>query len=246
MAFRELHHGPPILVLPNAWDAVSARLFEVAGFPAIGTTSAGVANVLGYADGQKAPREEVLFMVRRIAQTVQIPVTADIEAGYGTNSVEEVLKTVQGVLEAGAIGINLEDAADQENSLVDVGLQREKIQAIRALGDRAGVPLVINARTDAFHLLRLSEDEQFQLAVERANSYHEAGADSLFVPFITDPAIVARLAKAIAGPLNILAIHRATLGHVRSIAQELRTAGTYAGFMKQTIPYAEVNSLLTS
>src|SRR6266567_758218 len=107
IAFRELHGATPILVLPNAWDAISARIFEAAGFPAVGTTSAGVANVLGYTDGQAAPREEVLFMVRRIARTVQIPVTADIEAGYGADSMEEVVKTVQGVLRAGAVGINL-------------------------------------------------------------------------------------------------------------------------------------------
>src|SRR5213078_1795976 len=87
--FRALHTGSRMLVLPNAWDAVSARLFEEAGFPAVGTTSAGVANMLCYADGQQAPREEVLFMVRRIAATVPIPVTADIEAGYGVHSVAE-------------------------------------------------------------------------------------------------------------------------------------------------------------
>ncbi len=267
IAFRELHTGPRILVLPNAWDAISARIFEVAGFPAVGTTSAGLANALGYPDGEFAPRDEVLFMVRRIAHTVQVPVTADIEAGYGADSVAEVVKTVQGVLDAGAIGINLEDSAYGAEGLVDKGLQIEKIQAVRALSASAGVPLVINARTDAFHLPNLSSTEQFDLAVERANAYRDAGADCLFVPFLTDAAIIGELVKAIAGPLNILALpgappvsalavmgvarvsvgsgpHRATLALTRTIAKELRDHGTYDSIVTGTIPYAEVNALL--
>ncbi len=266
-AFRELHGGPRILVLPNAWDAISARVFEAAGFPAVGTTSAGVANVLGYTDGQFAPRDEVLFMVRRIAGTVQIPVTADIEAGYGADSVEEVVKTVRGVLEAGAVGINLEDCAYGATELVDAGLQIEKIGAVRALGESVGVPIVINARTDAFHLLDLSGPQQFGLAVERANAYRKAGADSLFVPFLTESATIGELVKAIDGPLNILAMpgtppisalavlgvarvsvgsgpHRATVALTRRIAEELRDHGTYDSIMTDTIPYPEVNALL--
>ncbi len=268
IAFRELHDGPRILVLPNAWDAISARIFEAAGFPAVGTTSAGVANVLGYRDGEFAPREEVLFLVRRIASTVQIPVTADIEAGYGADSVEEVVKTVQGVLDAGAVGINLEDSAYEATELIDKGLQIEKIRAVRALGESAGVPIVINARTDAFHLSNLSAAEQFALAVERANAYREAGADCLFVPFVTDATVIGDLAKAINGPLNILALpgappvsalavlgvgrvsvgagpHRATLALTRKIAEELRDHGTYESITAETIPYPEVNALLS-
>ena len=266
-AFRELHSGPRILVLPNVWDAISARIFEAAGFAAVGTTSAGAANVLGYPDGQFAPREEVLFLVRRIANTVQIPVTADIEAGYGADSVEEVVKTVQGVLDAGAVGINLEDSAFGACQLVDKGLQLEKIQAVRALGESTGVPVVINARTDAFHLANLGTAAQFALAVERANAYQKAGADSLFVPFVTDAAVIGDLVKAIGGPLNILAMpgtppvsalvglgvarvsvgsgpHRATVALTRRIAEELRDRGTYDSIMNETIPYPEVNALL--
>jgi 2-methylisocitrate lyase-like PEP mutase family enzyme len=265
--FRALHSGKPILVLPNAWDAVSARLFEDAGFAAVGTTSAGLANVLGYPDGQRAPRDEVLFIVRRIAATVSVPVTADIEAGYGVRSVEEVVRTVQGVLDAGAVGINLEDSEFGVDELLDIGLQREKIQAVRALGDSAGVPIVINARTDAFHLSRRDPGEQFALAVKRANAYRSAGADCLFIPFVTDFALIAGLAKVVEGPLNILAMpgappvadlarlgvarvsvgsgpHRATLALARRIARELRDQGTYEAYMRETIPYPEVNALL--
>jgi 2-methylisocitrate lyase-like PEP mutase family enzyme len=267
--FRALHAGPRILVLPNAWDAASARLYEDAGFPAVGTSSAGVANALGYADGQQAPREEVLFVASRIAQTVQVPVTVDIEAGYGAHAVAEVVYTVRGVLEAGAVGINLEDAAFGASTLVDIGLQIEKIKALRALGDEVGVPLVINARTDAFHLEALDAATRFRLAVERANAYREAGADCLFVPFITTAATLADLVQAIDGPLNVLAMpgtpdvaelgrmgvrrvsvgsgpHRATLALVRRIAHELRDQGTYRSIMEQAIPYPEVNALFAA
>src|SRR5579864_2911414 len=148
--FLELHHGPKILVLPNAWDVASARIFEEAGFPAIGTTSAGVANSLGYPDGQKIPREEMLAAVRRIAEAVEVPVTADVEAGFGSTP-EEVAGTAQAVIAAGAVGMNLEDGVEgNHDSLADVNLQKEIIQAVLEVVDGAGVPFVLNARTDVF------------------------------------------------------------------------------------------------
>jgi 2-methylisocitrate lyase-like PEP mutase family enzyme len=103
---RKLHQGPPILVLPNAWDVASARIFEAAGFPAIATTSAGVANSLGYPDVERIPRDEMIWMVRRIARSVSVPVTADVEAGYG-----DPVGTARAVLDAGAVGMNLEDSS---------------------------------------------------------------------------------------------------------------------------------------
>jgi 2-methylisocitrate lyase-like PEP mutase family enzyme len=267
--FGALHTGPEILVLPNAWDVASARIFEEAGFDAVATTSAGLANSLGYPDGQVAPREEVLFVIRRIARSVEIPVTADIEAGYGGHSVQEVLTTVWGVLEAGAVGINLEDSAgDVNGTLLDIGLQVEKIQAIRELAASEGIPLVINARTDAFHLAHLNPDRQFALAVERANAYRAAGADCLFIPFVSDALTISALAKAVDGPLNVLAMpgtppidelqglginrvsvgagpFRATLALVQRIARELRNQGTYHAFLDNAVPYAEANALFT-
>ena len=266
-AFRALHTGPHILVLPNAWDVASARIFEEAGFDAVATTSAGVANSLGYPDGQYAPRDEVLFVVRRIAQSVQVPVTADIEAGYGANSVEEVLTTVRGVLAAGAVGINLEDSNGGINgTLVEIGLQVEKIHAIREMAVSEGVPLVINARTDAFHLAHLERADQFALPVERANAYRAAGADCLFTPFVTDASTIAALVMEVDGSLNILAMpgtpsvaelelmgvkrvsvgagpFRATLVLVERIAHELHEQGTYCAFMDDAMPYAEANNL---
>src|SRR5580692_9073731 len=129
--FRKLHHGPRMLLLPNAWDVASARILEECGHPAIATTSAGIAYSLGYPDGQRISRDEMLEMVGRIARAVRIPVTADLEAGYGTTP-KEMAETVKAAIEAGAIGMNFEDiTGDDESSLVDLPLQMEKIRAIR-------------------------------------------------------------------------------------------------------------------
>src|SRR5229473_2150393 len=148
--FLELHRGPKILVLPNAWDVASARIFEDAGFPAIGTTSAGVANSFGYPDGQKIPREEMLGVVRRIAEAVEVPVTADVEAGFGSTP-EEVAGTAREVIAAGAVGMNLEDGVEGKPELLaDVNRQKEIIRAVLKVAEGAGVPFVLNARTDIF------------------------------------------------------------------------------------------------
>src|SRR5580700_8744153 len=129
--FLELHHGPKILVLPNAWGVSSARIFEDQGFPAIATTSAGIAFSLGYPDGQKISREEMLARVTRIARAVKVPVTADVEAGYGDKP-QDAARTACALIEAGAVGMNLEDAtSDAQQPLVEMSLQIEKIRAIR-------------------------------------------------------------------------------------------------------------------
>src|SRR5438046_5880441 len=182
--FRALHAGPRLLVLPNAWDAISARLIEEAGFPAIATSSAGVAWALGYADGERISRGEMLAVVRRIVLGVRIPVTADVEAGYGATS-EAAAETARGVIAAGAIGLNLEDATD-EGRLLDLTLQVERVRAVREAGAAARVPLVVNARTDAFEMKQWSAAERFTAAVRRANAYRAARADCLFVPHVSD------------------------------------------------------------
>jgi 2-methylisocitrate lyase-like PEP mutase family enzyme len=147
---KKLHHGPNILILANVWDAISARIVEEIGYPAVATTSAGVAATLGYPDGQRVSREEMLEAVARVARAVEVPVTADMEAGYGT-SPEEMADTARAVIEAGAVGLNLEDiTGDDGSSQVALELQIEKILAIREASASAGVPLVINARTDVY------------------------------------------------------------------------------------------------
>src|SRR5881628_2192287 len=246
--FKQLHTGPRILVLPNAWDVITARVIESAGFAAIATSSAGVAWALGYADGERISRGEMLAVVRRIGSSVRVPVTADVEAGYGATP-EAAAETARGVIAAGAIGLNLEDATD-EGPLLDLTLQVERVRAVREAGAAARVPLVVNARTDAFEVKHWSPAERFTAAVRRANAYRAAGADCVFVPHVSDAETIGRLAREIAGPLNVIAgppapplgqleslgvrraslgprIVQATLGLIRRITAELRERGTY-------------------
>src|SRR3989441_2539705 len=155
--FRALHAGPRMLVLPNAWDVISARLIEEAGFPAIATSSAGVAWSLGYADGERSSGGEMLAVAGRVVLGVRLPVTADVEAGYGATP-EAAAETARGVIAAGAIGLNLEDAPE-EGRLLDLTLQVERVRAVREAGAAARVPLVVNARTDAFEMKQWSPAE---------------------------------------------------------------------------------------
>ena len=202
--FRGFHQGPPLLVLPNVWDAASARIIEQAGFLAIATTSSGVAASLGYSDGQHMSREMMIDAIARIVRVVECPVTADIEAGYG-NSIEEVVQTVKAVIMTGAVGINIEDSPKQhEKALVDIAYQVELIKALRELATTMDVPFVINARVDVF-LLAIGEPEsRFEHAVRRANAYLQAGADCVYPIGILDQPLIANLVKAINGPINIM------------------------------------------
>ncbi len=262
--FRELHHSPHILVLPNAWDAASAKVFERAGFSAMATTSAGIAASYGYPDGEHISRGEMLEAVDRITRIVAVPVTADMEAGYGTMP-EQVAETARLVLEAGAIGMNLEDGTpDKVHPLVDLALQVEKIRAIRQMADAFGVPMVINARTDVYERLDRNDRTLLDQTIQRGNAYHDAGADCVFVIDVSDRKIIGELVRGIDAPINILAGSgspsvaeleelgvarvsfgsipmRATMSLVRQIAEELKKRGTYR-FARDIVTYAEVNS----
>ena len=263
--FRDLHRGPKILVLPNAWDVASARILENASVAAIATTSAGVAFTLGYPDGQKISREEMLSVVARIAAKVKIPVTADVEAGYG-NRPEDAALTARAVIEAGAVGLNLEDRTD-DRRLVDLSLQLEKIAAVRETSRMMGVPLVLNARTDVYLLELGKAESRFVETLKRLIAFREAGADCLFAPGIRDLEVISRLFRELQNPVNILAgpgspsipeLHRigvarvslgsstmrATLGLVQRMAQELQTMGTYNA-LEGAPSHAEVNNLLS-
>jgi 2-methylisocitrate lyase-like PEP mutase family enzyme len=263
--FRELHRGPKILVLPNAWDVASARILENAGVAAIATTSAGVAFTLGYPDGQKISREEMLEVVARIAAKVKIPLTADVEAGYG-NRPEDAVLTAKAVIEAGAVGLNLEDRTD-DRRLVDLSLQLEKIAAVRETSRMIGVPLVLNARTDVYLLEVGKPESRFAETLKRLIAFREAGADCLFAPGIRDLEVISRLVRELQHPVNILAgpgspsipelqsasvarvslgssTMRATLGLVQRMAQELQTTGTYNA-LEGAPSHAEVNNLLS-
>src|SRR5438552_12307553 len=203
--FRKLHHGPRMLVLANAWDVVSARILEECGHPAIATSSAAVAFSRGYPDGQRISRDEMLDVVARIARAVRAPVTADLEAGYGT-TVKDMAETVKATIGAGAIGMNLEDVTgDDESSHVALPLQVEKIRAIRETAKSLGVPFVLNARTDVYLMPIGPEATRFERTVERLRAYRDAGASCLFAPGVYDRDTIAKLLKAAEAPLNILA-----------------------------------------
>lgn len=202
--FRVLHTGPKLLVLPNAWDAGSAVLIQAAGFPAVATSSAGCANALGFADGNNAPREEMLAAVQRIAAAVEIPVSADMESGYGGGP-DSAARLAHELIEAGAIGLNLEDGTgDAAKPFKDLSQSVEEIRAIRETGDRAGVRLVINARTDTYWEGRGTAEENFAEAMRRCRAYRQAGADCSFLPGLKDLELIARFVREVGGPLNVL------------------------------------------
>ena len=199
--FRELH-TTPALRLPNCWDAASAAVIETAGARALATTSAGLAWSLGYPDGDALDRRTAVDAVARIARAVDVPVTADIESGYGA-APAEVAETAAAVAEAGAVGVNIEDTAPTDAALLRAAAeQAERIAAVR---EGAGGDLFINARIDTY--LRGSEEETalLEAPVSRARAAREAGADGIFVPGVADAETIAALVEAVDAPLNILA-----------------------------------------
>jgi 2-methylisocitrate lyase-like PEP mutase family enzyme len=201
--FRAMHSGPPLLLLPNAWDAISARIIVAAGFHAIATTSGGVAWALGYPDGEAAPWDEVVAATARIARAVAVPVTADIETGYGA-SPEALAHSIGDIIAAGAVGVNLEDGlragTPPIRSLDDAA---SRIRAARGAARTAGVPIVINARTDLYIKNIGDESSRFDEAVARGRAYLAAGADCFYPIGLRDPATMGRLVAALNAPINI-------------------------------------------
>jgi 2-methylisocitrate lyase-like PEP mutase family enzyme len=254
-----LHSGAGF-VLPNAWDAGSARILEQVGFPAVATTSAGIAWSCGIPDGEELDRDTMLDHVGRIAAAVSVPVTADLEAGYG-DTADEVARTVAMAVELGVVGGNLEDAGPDGLFGIDVAVER--LAAARAAAPRG--TFVLNARTDTYFTHARSTDggDPFAETIERATRYLEAGADCIFVPGVVDEDTIHRLATAIPGPLNIVAglanlidaptlfslgvarvslggsIARAALTLVERAGRELLESGTL-GFLDGAMPYADL------
>lgn len=259
--FKALHSGPAILVLPNAWDAASTVLLQFDGAAAIATSSSAVAWSLGYADGGSLPRDELLGAIRRIMRVARVPVSVDMEDGYGDDPVQ-VAELVAEVALCGVAGINLEDGAGSAQLLV------AKIAAIRhAL---AGQPLFINARTDVYlrGLAGTSGPEgAIRLCVERLNGYQQAGADGAFVPGMSTVANVAKLAPQIGMPLNLMsitnlapiaeltaagvrrisaggALFQTTYGYMRDRAKRFLEQGDNAGLFEHPLPYAFMNKAM--
>ncbi|MDW5595091.1 isocitrate lyase/phosphoenolpyruvate mutase family protein [Conexibacter stalactiti] len=203
--FHALHREPTVLALLNAWDAGSARVFEQAGCMAIGTTSAGIAYALGRPDGERLTRAELVEATARMAAAVDVPLSADAEAGYGATPAD-VADTVAELLAAGAVGVNLEDAAPEGGArLRDAVDQAERLRAARAAGEEAGLRLFLNARTDVYWLALGPPEDRFELALSRALDYVEAGADGIFVPGVSDAEEIAALVRALPVPVNVLA-----------------------------------------
>lgn len=263
--FADLHSKNETFILANAWDAASARIFEKAGFSAIGTSSAGIAAAKGYRDGQHIPLDEVLDTVRQILSVVELPVSVDIEAGFGKSN-EELVNNIRKVVSLGAVGINFEDGTGCKSCpLTPIKEQMDKIRAIRK--EIASEDLWINARIDVLYLGLLEKEAALDETIKRAHAYIEAGANSIFVfGGLNDKDSIARLTSEIKAPLNLLANPqlpsieelqklgvtrvslgsgpmRATLGLLKEISQELLQFGTYQSLTHKAVSYPELQQL---
>ena len=265
---RALHHEGRLLVLPNIWDPGGARMLEYLGYPAVATASASVAYSLGYDDLQRITFDAMLDVVGRVAASVNVPVTADIEWGYAEQP-EDVAANMRRVLRAGAVGINLEDSIREGEVMFEVEFQCARIRAVREMARQEGVPLFINARTDVYWpRVSGTEDEKFDQAVLRAKAYLQAGADCFYPIVLGDLETVRRLHDAIEAPINVLAptcratpreledvgVERLSLGPelmwasltvMRKIAVELQNYGSLDPFRRDMITPDEIRQYLS-
>lgn len=259
-----LHRADQPLLLVNAWDAASARILESLGSPAVATTSAGVAFSEGYPDGERISRDAMLARVAQVTRVVRVPVTADLESGYGP-TVDDAVATAHGAIAAGAVGMNFEDGTPNGDGLYDANVQAERIRAIRRAADERGIALVINARTDGFLKRVGPQSARLEEALRRGKLYRAAGADCIFVPGVDDRAEIEMLARNLDAPLNILAnaktpsigelqrigVARVSLGSgpygiayaaFRNAALEARDSGTFTSSAAR-ITHADLNAL---
>lgn len=270
--FHKLHQNVP-LILPNAWDAASARVIEQSGVSAIATTSAGIAWANGFPDGECLSRDQMVRQVRAIVNVTKLPVTADIESGYGNRSVQDVGATVEAVLAAGVVGINLEDTPGEDGApILSPATQAERIQEARNRARSAGIDLFINARTDVYLAPIGDENTRLSALLDRAALYIEAGANGIFVPGLTALQSIKTLTQNIPVPLNIMAgpgcpsinelqqagvarislgpsLALATLSLTRAMTRELLSAGTYTTFVhsesEHCLSFPEANQLFS-
>jgi 2-methylisocitrate lyase-like PEP mutase family enzyme len=260
LAFRALHHAATPLLLANAWDAGTARLVEGLGAKAVATTSAGVAWSHGYPDGDLLPIELLVASVSAIARMVRIPLSVDIEGGYSDDP-DMVERNIARVIEAGGVGINIEDGA------APPALLSTKIERARRAADRAGVPLYVNARTDVYLKGLVPAERRLAETLARAAQYRAAGADGIFVPGLTEPAAIREVAGTAGLPLNLLAwpglpdlatltglgvkrisagsgITQYVYGRAAAIARDFLRDGPTALPSEGSMPYAEINGLM--
>jgi len=261
--FLKFHHDKEILVLLNSWDVGSSKLIEGCGYKAIATTSMGIAASLGYPDNQVIQLSEMIETITGIVNGVQVPVTVDIEAGYG-KALNEIIDSVKKIIDTGIVGINIEDSFDLNPTLIDEIEFCERISAIRALSDSLGFHLVINARTDSFYTSSGSPRDKLSESIKRGNKYREAGADCIFVQPVWERETISTLVKEINAPINILSNHgigaglppsvrelqdlgvarlslgsslmKATLALIKKVADELSEKGTYSILLDSLTP----------
>jgi 2-methylisocitrate lyase-like PEP mutase family enzyme len=221
---RRLHTGPRPLVLPNAWDAASARLVVKAGFPVVATSSGAIAATLGYEDNDSMPVDEAFGVIARITRSVSVPVTADVEAGYRLSPKD----LVERLMDARAVGCNLEDTDHHRGAgLVDAGENAERLRAVRQAASEAGVDIVLNARVD---VLRLEGDrrELFEEAVRRARLYLRAGADCVFPIRLADDELIGEFVRRVGGPVNVVGAGAPQLARLAELAV---ARVSFAGFL---------------
>jgi 2-methylisocitrate lyase-like PEP mutase family enzyme len=267
--FLALHRMHRPFVLANCWDVLTAALFAREGFQAIGTSSYATAASLGLHDGEHIVLEHTAQLVKQLADRLDLPVSADIEAGYA-ETIEGVVESARSVFDAGAVGINIEDSTgDPERPLYDRSFQCEKIAAIRRVTAAAGFHPVINARTDVYLLSTGSGGWRLRQTIERGRAYVEAGADCVFVPDMgdLDAITIAQLVSDIGAPINVIAgastpsmatlaeigvarvslgprVMRAALGLFQEIAREILDQGTFSIMNRGALSYEETNQLL--
>jgi 2-methylisocitrate lyase-like PEP mutase family enzyme len=260
-AFRALHEGPATFIIPNGWDVVTSRIFEDAGFPAVATSSAAVANALGYPDGNALDVDLHLAAIERIVRALNVPVSADVESGYSENTTA-LTAFVTRLAATGVAGYNLEDVK-AEGELFELDEAVARVRAART----AAPDVFLNARTDVYLMAVGPAETRFERTVERLRAFADAGADGVFVPGVMDADTLGKLAAAAPRPLNVLAgpktpdraalqalgvrrvsvgsgPMRRTLGVLREIANELRDAGTFSYMRETSVPYAELNALM--
>ena len=263
--FRSLHDRRDVLVLPNAWDVPSARVFEDEGFPAVATSSAGMLVSLGYPDGEEIPAKDFDAAIRRIARVLSVPLSADVVAGFG-DTPEGVASRVRAVIRAGAVGINIEDFVHSAKKLLPVEKQKAKLKELVRLREALKVPFVINARTDALRYAPGNDGEKLEEAIRRAEAYRDLGVDCVYPMGLTDAESISRFVGALGFPTNVMvrkglptvpelkrlgvarvsfgpAASYAAMGLLRRASREVRQKGTYGSLVEGAITFDELNSL---
>jgi 2-methylisocitrate lyase-like PEP mutase family enzyme len=264
-AFRKLHDRREVLVLPNAWDVPSARVFEDEGFPAVATSSAGMLVSLGYPDGEGIPHGEFVSAVERIARVLSVPLSADVVGGFG-DSPEGVVKSVKAVIDAGAIGINIEDFVHASKKLLPLEKQTLRLKGLIKLRESGKVRFVINARTDALRFGEGDDGAKLEEAIKRGEAYRDLGADCVYPMGLVDPQAITRFVEAVDFPTNVmvrkglppvqelkkLGVARVSFGPTASYAamgllkrasREVREKGTYGSLVEGVITFDELNAL---